>query len=66
MRNYELIRLVLKIAKEGSNGKLQGRHAGNSPGSNAFSNTYLNDIINIQKLIEYERPELKESNELAK
>ena len=66
MRNYELVRLILKIAKEGSNGKLKGRHAGNSPGSNAFSNTYLNDVINIQRLIEYERPELKESNELTK
>ena len=66
MRNYELIRVILKIAKEGSNGKLKGRNAGNSPGSNAFSNTYLNDIINIQKLIEQQRPELKEANELTK
>ena len=64
MRNYELVRLILKIAREGSNGKLKGRHAGNSPGSNAFSNTYLNDIINIQRLIEYERPEMKECSEL--
>ena len=66
MRNYELIRVILKIAREGSNGKLKGRNGNNSPGSNAFSNTYLNDIINIQKLIEQQRPELKESSELTK
>ena len=63
MRNYDLIRVILKIAKQGSNGMLKDRHSGNSPGSNAFSNTYLNDIINIQKLIEHERPELKEARE---
>ena len=60
MRNYELLRLILKIARQGSNGNLKGRTINISSGSNAFSNTYLNDVINIQKLIEQERPELKE------
>ena len=62
MRNYELVKLIHKIAKEGSNGKLKGRLKGNSHGSNEFSNTDLNDVINIQRLIEYERPELKETS----
>ena len=47
MRNYEIIRLIHDITREGS-------------GKTGFGNQYLNDIIAIRDLIEEERPEMKE------
>ena len=52
MRNYELIQEIKRICNEGEHGAFS-----------AFRNQYLNDIIAINKLIEKERPELKEARE---
>jgi hypothetical protein len=47
MRNYELVRAIYE-------------ECCNEEGKGSFSNTYLNSVITIIKLIEAERPEMKE------
>ena len=47
MRNYELLRLIHEELVQGD-------------GKGAFSNPYLNTVIKVTKLIEQERPEMKE------
>ena len=53
MRNYELIRAIYEELNEGD-------------GTGSFNNPYLNTVITITKMIEEERPEIKEANELTK
>jgi hypothetical protein len=53
MRNYEVIKAIYEIVRKGS---------ASVKCCNSFKNTYLNDVIAIQKLIEEERPELVEKN----
>lgn len=48
MRNYELLRVLHEELRTGS-------------GTGSFSNPYLNTVIKLTKLIEEERPELKEA-----
>ena len=50
MRNYELVRAIYEELT-----------AGNGKGS--FSNPYLNTVITVTKMIERERPEMKECND---
>mgnify|MGYP001594064430 FL=1 len=47
MRNTELLRLIHEELVQGN-------------GKGAFSNPYLNTVIKVTKLIEQERPEMKE------
>ena len=47
MRNYELVRLIHEELTAGD-------------GKGSFSNPYLNTVIKITKMIERERPEMKE------
>lgn len=47
MRNYELLRLIHEELVQGN-------------GKGAFINPYLNTVITVTKLIEKERPEMKE------
>ena len=48
MRNYELINEIYKELKEGN-------------GKGSFKNPYLNTVIAITRLIEEERPEMKDT-----
>ena len=48
MRNYELVRAIYEELT-----------AGNGKGS--FSNPYLNTVISVTKMIERERPEMKDA-----
>jgi hypothetical protein len=50
MRNYELVRAIYEELTQGN-------------GKGSFSNTYLNTVITLTKLIEEERPEIKEIKE---
>ena len=47
MRNYELLRVIHEELVQGN-------------GKGSFSNPYLNTVIKVTKLIEQERPEMKE------
>lgn len=49
MRNYELLRLIHEELTTGS-------------GKGSFSNPYLNTVIKLIKLIEEERPEIRDAN----
>ena len=51
MRNYELVRAIYKEVTAGD-------------GSGSFANPYLNTVIAIARMIEKERPEMKECSEL--
>ena len=51
MRNYELIRVIYEELTTGT-------------GKGSFANPYLNTVITVTKLIEEERPEMKECSEL--
>ena len=48
MRNYELVRLIHEELTAGD-------------GKGSFSNPYLNTVITITKMIERERPEMKDA-----
>ena len=50
MRNYELVRALYQELTNGD-------------GKGSFKNPYLNTVITITKLIEEERPEMKQINE---
>ena len=47
MKNYELLRVIYEELTTGD-------------GSGSFKNPYLNTVIELTKLIEKERPEMKE------
>ena len=49
MRNYELVRVLYEELTSGD-------------GKGSFTNPYLNTVITLTKLIEEERPEMKEIN----
>ena len=53
MRNYELIRVLYEELTTGN-------------GKGSFSNPYLNTVITLTKLIEEERPEMKECADRVK
>ena len=50
MRNYELVRVLYEELTTGD-------------GKGSFKNPYLNTVIKLTKLIEEERPEMKEIKE---
>jgi|TARA_R110000744_G_scaffold252217_1_gene368017 hypothetical protein len=47
MRNYELLRMIHEELVQGN-------------GKGSFSNPYLNTVLKLTRLIEEERPEMKE------
>jgi hypothetical protein len=51
MRNYELVRAIYEELTQGN-------------GKGSFSNPYLNTVITITKMIERERPEMKEAEDI--
>jgi hypothetical protein len=53
MRNYELVRVLYEELTTGD-------------GQGSFKNPYLNTVIALTKLIERERPEMKEINQETK
>ena len=53
MRNYELLRVIYEELT-----------AGNGQGS--FNNSYLNTVITVTKMIEEERPEMKEAGQVKR
>ena len=51
MRNYELVRAIYEELTQGN-------------GGGSFNNPYLNTVITITKMIERERPEMKEAEDI--